>query len=465
MSRYDYDLFVLGAGSGGVRAARMAASLGVKVAVAEQDRTGGTCVNLGCVPKKLYVHAAEYASLVSQASNYGWQFQPPGFDWTTLRDNKSAFITNANLRMEAMLEKAGARLIRGRATLNGPHEVLVDGRLYSAERILVATGAHPSRPEFPGKEHVLSSDQIFDLDHLPERLLIIGGGYIACEFAGIFHHLGVKVTQLYRGELFLRGFDREIRQKVAADMRRAGIDLRFNTQVEKIVKTSVGQYAVECSQEAIITTDLILGATGRRPNVENLGLESAGVKVTPQGAIAVNRFYQTNVPSIYALGDVIDRLQLTPVALAEAMTLVDFLYKDKAEPLDYNLIPTAVFSLPQIAGVGVSEEQAIERFSCVDVYTSEFRSLKQALAGHQQQILMKLLVDADTQRVVGAHMAGEGAAETIQGIAIALKAGATKATFDKTVGIHPTSAEEFVTMRALTRTHRQSDEKGTRSQE
>lgn len=401
MSRYDYDLFVLGAGSGGVRAARMAASLGINVAVAEQGSTGGTCVNLGCVPKKLYVHAAEFSSLASQASNYGWQFQPPDFNWTTLRDNKSAFIANANLRMETMLEKAGARLIRGRATLNGPHEILVDGQLYSAERILVATGAHPSLPEFPGNEHVLSSDQIFDMDHLPDRLLIIGGGYIACEFAGIFHCLGVKVTQLYRGELFLRGFDREIRQKVAADMRQAGIDLRFNTQVKKIVRTSPGEYTVECSEGATITTDLILGATGRRPNVENLGLDSAGVKVTAQGAIAVNQFYQTSVSSIFALGDVIDRLQLTPVALA----------------------------------------------------------------GYQEQILMKLLVDADTQRVIGAHMAGEGAAETIQGIAIALKAGATKATFDKTVGIHPTSAEEFVTMRTLTRSHRQSSVEGTRSQE
>ena len=453
MSEYDYDLFVIGAGSGGVRAARMAASLGVKVAVAEQSRTGGTCVNLGCVPKKLYVHAAEYASLPSHALGYGWQFQEPQFDWSTLRDNKSALIAESNQRMETMLKNAGAQLIRGRATLCGPHEIRVNEQRYTAERILIATGGHPYRPEFPGNEYLISSNEIFDLNNLPEQMLIIGGGYIACEFAGIFHNLGVKITQIYRGELFLRGFDVEIREKVAAQMRQKGIDLRFNTDVKNIEKTDRDSYSVALSNGQTITTGLILGATGRRPNVTDLGLENTGVSLTPQRAIAVDQYYRTSIPSIFALGDVIDRIQLTPVALAEAMTLIDYLYKDKEKTLDYSLVPTAVFSLPPIACVGLTEEEALQKFSHIDVYTAEFRALKHALTGSQERILMKLLVDRDSQRVIGAHMAGEGAAETVQGIAIALRAGATKQTFDQTVGIHPTSAEEFVTMRTATRSH------------
>lgn len=454
MSQYDYDLFVIGAGSGGVRAARMAASLGIRVAVAEQSRTGGTCVNLGCVPKKLYVHAAEYAPLSSYASGYGWLFQHPQFNWSTLRNNKSALIAEANKRMETMLDNAGAQLIRGRATLCGPHEIIVNEQAYTAERILIATGGRPYRPEFPGHEHVLSSDEIFDLNDLPERMVIIGGGYIACEFAGIFHNLGVEITQIYRGELFLRGFDVEIREKVAVQMRQKGIDLRFNTDVKKIKQTGRDSYSVALSNAQTITTNLILGATGRRPNVTDLGLDDTGIRLNSHGAIEVDQYYRTNIPSIFALGDVIDRIQLTPVALAEAMTLVDYLFKGREKPLDYSLIPTAVFSLPPIACVGLSEEEAIKQFSHIDVYTSEFRALKHALTGSQERILMKLLVDRDSQRVVGAHMAGEGAAETIQGIAIALRAGATKQTFDQTVGIHPTSAEEFVTMRTVTRSHR-----------
>lgn len=454
MNSYDYDLFVIGAGSGGIRAARMAAPLGIKVAVAEQNRAGGTCVNLGCVPKKLYVHAAEFASTPLHSAGFGWNWSATDFEWSTLRDNKSKLIAQSNSRMEAMLANAGAQLIHGHATLIDEHSVAVDGKIYTAERILITTGSRPSLPEFSGSEHLLSSDQIFDLDHLPEQLLIIGGGYIACEFAGIFHELGVKVTQLYRGKLFLRGFDVEIRQYLAARMRQKGIDLRFETDIKEIDKNQNGQYSSVLTDGRIVTTDMILAATGRRPNIEHLGLDSVGIITNAEGAIQVNEKYQTNIPSIYALGDVISRLQLTPVALAEAMVLVKNLYQGFSLQLDYNLIPTAVFSLPNVACVGLTEEQASEQYSHVDVYTTEFRALKHALDDSQERILMKLLVDSQTDRVIGAHMAGEGAAEIIQGIAIALKTGATKSMFDQTIGIHPTSAEEFVTMRAMTRSHR-----------
>ena len=454
MANYDYDLFVIGAGSGGVRAARMAAPLGVKVAVAEQSRTGGTCVNLGCVPKKLYFHAAEYAATPVYSSGFGWNWNTPDFNWTTLRENKSKLIARSNTAMEKMLAGAGAQLLHGHAELISEHTVTVDGKTYTAERILIASGSRPHIPEFPGSEFLLTSDQMFDLEQLPERILIIGGGYIACEFAGIFHNLGVKVTQIYRRELFLRGFDVEMREYLAARMRQRGIDLRFETDIRTIEKTRDGQYAATFTDGQAITVDLILAATGRRPNIEQLGLDSLGIALNAQGAIQVNDYYQTNIPSIYALGDVIDRLQLTPVALAEAMTLVKQLYRDTSAKLDYSLIPSAIFSLPTLASVGLTEEQACEKHAHVDVYTAEFRSLKHALDDSKERILMKLLVDGQSDRVIGAHMAGEGAAETIQGVAIALKAGATKTIFDQTIGIHPTSAEEFVTMRAITRSHK-----------
>jgi len=452
MSQYDYDLFVIGAGSGGVRAARMAAAQGVRVAIAEQSRAGGTCVNLGCVPKKLYVHAAEYGSGFAQAPGFGWEKTSPAFDWPTLRDGKSALIAKSNTIMEGMLTKAGAEYISGRARVVGPHSVAVNGQQYQAERILIATGGQPQLPDIPGREYMLSSDQIFDLATLPERLLIIGGGYIACEFAGIFQGLGVQVTQIYRRELFLRGFDSEIREYVAHHMRRKGIDLRFNCDAEKIFKNNQGGYLVNLNDGSTMETDLILAATGRRPNCAGLGLEDTGVALQENGAIAVDEHYQTSVPSIYALGDVTDRIQLTPVALAEAMHLVKHLYQGGAEPLSYELIPTAVFCQPNIGCVGLTEEEAASRYARLDIYTTEFRSLKHALSNSGDRILMKLIVDHDTDLVVGAHMAGETAGEIIQGIAIALKAGATKSVFDQTVGIHPTSAEEFVTMRSISRT-------------
>ncbi len=453
MSKYDYDLFVIGAGSGGIRAARMAAATGIKVAVAEQARTGGTCVNLGCVPKKLYVHATEYGAAFSAATGFGWQATTPELNWATLRDNKSALLSTSNQAMENMLAKSGAELIRGRARVLTAHSVEVAGTSFSAARILIATGSHPVSPTIPGREHLLSSDQIFDLERLPERILIIGGGYIASEFAGIFNGLGVKVCQLYRGDLFLRGFDAEIRQFVAGHMRRKGIDLRFNCDVEKVEKEPDGSYTATLNDGSLLTTDLVLAATGRRPNISELGLEQAGVELTAAGAVKVDDFYQTSIPSIFAIGDVIDRMQLTPVALAEAMTLVKHLYQGGATPLSYQLIPTAVFSNPPFSGVGLSEEEACQRYPQVDIYTTEFRALKHALSGSGDRILIKLIVERNSDRVIGAHMAGEGAAEIIQGVAVALKAGATKAIFDQTVGIHPTSAEEFVTLRTMTRSH------------
>ncbi len=449
---YDYDLFVIGAGSGGARAARMAATYGVKVAVAEQSRAGGTCVNLGCVPKKLYVHAAEYGAGFKQSEGFGWQPVTPDFDWATLRDNKSALIAKSNDTIAGMLTKSGVAYIHGRASLCGPNQVKVGDQTYTAERILICVGGTPQFPSIPGHEHMLSSDQIFDLARLPKRMLIIGGGYIATEFAGIFHGLGVEVTQIYRRDLFLRGFDDEIREYVATHMRRKGIDLRFNCDAVKVEESEGHGYCVTLNDGSQLRPDLILAATGRKPNIDGLGLDNADIAVV-NGAIAVDEHYQTSTPSVYALGDVTDRIQLTPVALAEAMHLVKHLYQGGAPSLDYSLIPTAVFSQPNIGCVGLTEQQACDKYSRVDIYTSEFRSLKHALSNSGDRILMKLIVDAETDRVVGAHMAGENAGEIIQGIAIALKAGATKAIFDQTIGIHPTSAEEFVTMRSKTRSH------------
>ena len=454
MPNYDYDLFVIGAGSGGVRTARMAAAEGVRVAIAEESRTGGTCVNLGCVPKKLYVHAAEFGAGFQEAQGFGWQSSTPTFDWQTLRDNKSRAISRLNSLYEETLAKAGAKLIRGKARLLDPHRVAVAGQEYTAERIVLATGNRPFIPDFPGNQLVLTSDQIFDLAQLPKRMLIVGGGYIGTEFAGIFHGLGVAVTQLYRGELFLRGFDEEIREFVAQQMRADGIDLRFNTDVASLEKAADGTLLATLEDGRRLETDCALYATGRRPNTDGLNLAELGVDLEESGAVRVNDFYQSSLPSLYALGDVIDRMQLTPVALAEGMTLVKHLYKGESKKLDYRLIPSAVFSQPHIGTVGLTEAEALEQYPAIDVYTTNFRPLKHSLTGSGERALMKLLVDPATDRVVGAHMAGEQAGEIIQGIAIALKAGATKATFDQTIGIHPTSAEEFVTMRTVTRTLR-----------
>jgi len=447
MADFDYDLFVIGAGSAGVRAARMAGAAGAKVAVAEDRYLGGTCVNVGCIPKKLFVYAAHFAEDFADAAGYGWTVAPEGFDWPTLIANKDTEIARLNGIYDRLLGNAGVTLIEGRATVTGPQEVRVGDHLFAVERILVATGGWPYVPDIPGRELAITSNEAFHLEELPRRVIVVGGGYIAVEFAGIFNGLGVDTVQLYRGPHFLRGFDEDVRQCLAVEMRKKGIDLRFNANIARIVRDG-DDLCAELEDGNEIAADLILYATGRVPNTADLGLEAVGVELAGNGAVKVDDRFQSTVPSIYALGDVIDRLALTPVAIAEAMVLVDNLYKGGDRRMDYANVPTAVFSQPPIGTVGLTEAEA--RRACadgVDVYVSEFRPLKHTLTGGEEKTLMKLIVDRLSDRVVGLHMVGADAGEIAQGFAVALKAGATKADFDATIGIHPTAAEEFVTMR------------------
>lgn len=446
-SEYDFDLFVIGAGSGGVRAARMAAAMGVRVGIAEERYLGGTCVNVGCVPKKLFVYASEYAQSFKSAAGFGVKFQAPEFSWATLRDNKTNEIERLNGVYRNLLLNAGCQLIEGRALLVDAHNVAVGEQQYSAERILLAVGGAPYIPDIAGKEYIASSNDAFYLESFPKRVLVVGGGYIAVEFAGIFAGLGAVTTLAYRGDLFLRGFDNEVREFVAQEMGKKGISLEFNTQVSEVTKMDNGSYRVTFSDGRQVETDLVMYATGRVPKVDGLGLETVGIEQAQNGAIVVNDNFQTNVPSIYAVGDVIDRVQLTPVALAEGMALVRNLYAGQQNKVDYKLIPTAVFCQPNIGTVGLTEEEARKLYSKVEVYKSNFRAMKHTLSGSDEQTLMKMLVDADSRKVLGVHMVGADAGEIMQGIAVALKAGATKEVFDATIGIHPTSAEEFVTLR------------------
>ena len=447
MAEYDFDLFVIGAGSGGVRAARMAAGMGVKVAIAEDRHLGGTCVNVGCVPKKLFVYASHYAESFEEAAGFGLTHNGVNFDWPTLRDNKTKEIERLNGIYQNLLVNSGCELINGRAVLVDPHTVAVGDKQYTAERILVAVGGWPNIPDIPGKEHIISSNEVFYLEEFPKRALVVGGGYIAVEFAGIFAGLGAETKLAYRGDLFLRGFDREIREFTAQEVAKKGVDLLFNNNIESIEKQSDGSYLAKMTDGSTIETDLIMYATGRNPKVEGLGLEAVGIEQGKNGAIVVNDDFQTNVPSVYAVGDVIDRVQLTPVALAEGMALVRNLYAGMNQKVDYDLIPTAVFCQPNIGTVGLSEEQAREQYENIKVYKSEFRAMKHTISGSEERTFMKMLVDADSRKVLGVHMVGPDAGEIIQGIGIALKAGATKEVFDSTIGIHPTAAEEFVTMR------------------
>lgn len=447
MKRYDYDLFVIGAGSGGVRAARMAAAQGRRVAIAEARHLGGTCVNAGCVPKKLFVYAAEFAEAFRQARGYGWRLADTAFDWPTLRDNKNAEIERLNGIYRALLVDSGCTLVEGRATIKGPHTVRVGARDYSAERIVIATGGRPFVPEVPGREHAITSNEVFSLEQFPERAIVVGGGYIAVEFAGIFAGLGARTRLVYRGDLFLRGFDEDVRRVAAEEIARQGVSLDFKRELRAIDRQADGSLRVTFDDGGRALADCVLYATGRLPDVAGLGLENTRIRQQPNGAILVNERFQTDEPSIYAIGDVIDRVRLTPVALAEGMQLVRQLYGVAGPKVDYGLIPTAVFSRPAIATVGLTEAQARRRYGDVAVYKSRFRALKLTLAGGEERTFMKLLVDPASDRVVGAHMVGSEAGEIIQGIAIALKAGATKQVFDATLGIHPTVAEEFVALR------------------
>jgi len=446
-NKFDFDLFVIGAGSGGVRAARMAAQTGARVAAAEGAPLGGTCVNLGCIPKKLYSYAAHYAEAFEESHGYGWEGEKPVLNWETLKRQRATEISRLNGVYENLFKGAGVELIRGWATLQDPHTVTLDnGQSYTAKYILIATGGRPAVPDVPGKEYVITSNEIFDLPEFPQRLLVVGGGYIACEFASIFNGLGAHVTQLYRSEQVLRGFDREIRDFAAGEMRKAGVDLRVNANIASIEKTGEGLKAT-LEDGSVLLTDQILYATGRAPNIKGLGFEALGGEIAKNGAIKVNERYQTSISSIFALGDVTDRIQLTPVALAEAMVLVDDLFGKKQKTISYEYIPTAVFTHPNIGTVGYSEEDAREKFGQIRVFRSEFRPLKHTLSGSSARVFMKLIVDVATDKVVGMHMVGDDAGEIIQGFAVAVKAGVTKAVFDSTIGIHPTAAEEFVTMR------------------
>lgn len=450
MSNFDYDLFVIGAGSGGVRAARMSAGFGARVAIAESRYLGGTCVNVGCVPKKLFSYAAHFHEDFADARGYGWHAEVPPLNWPQLRDNKTKEIERLNGIYGRLLENAGVELVHGHAQIVGAHTIAVAGQQFTAERILIAVGGWPYIPDIPGKEHAISSNEVFYLESLPKRAVIVGGGYIATEFAGILHGLGVEVEQVYRRDLFLRGFDTELRQQLAEEMALRGIGLRFNDNVTAIEKRG-DSFALTMQSGETVDTDLVLYATGRKPLLEGLGLEHTDVTLNDQGFIAVDEGFQTRDPSIYAVGDVIGGMELTPVALAEGMNLARRLYNDQAETLDYSFIPTAIFSQPNLATVGYSEDEALARFDAIAVYTSKFTHLKHTLSGNATKTLLKLIVDKTTDKVVGAHMLGDEAGEIIQGLAVAIKAGATKADFDHTIGIHPTAAEEFVTMREPTR--------------
>jgi len=446
MPEYDYDLFTIGAGSGGVRASRFAANGGARVAVAEERYLGGTCVNVGCIPKKLFAYAAHFAEDFEDAAGFGWTVGKRGFNWSKLVSNKDTEISRLNGIYDRLLKGAGVEVMEARARVIDPHTVEVGGKTVTAGNILVATGSWPMVPDIPGRELAITSNEAFYLESLPEKIVIVGGGYIAVEFAGIFNGLGVDVTQVYRGPVFLRGFDEDVRYCLAGEMREKGIDLRFERNVINISEVD-GRHVALLDNGDELDADVVMYCTGRVPNSTNLGLEAAGVELRENGAVVVDGYFRTSVPSIWAIGDVIDRMQLTPVALAEGMAVVKTMFGGEPTSVDYTNIATAVFSQPNIGTVGLTEEEAREAYHEVRTFSSKFRALKHTLSGRQEQTFMKLVVDAKTDRVVGCHMVGPDAGEIVQGIAIALKCGATKAQFDATIGIHPTAAEEFVTMR------------------
>lgn len=445
---YDFDLFVIGAGSGGVRAARFAAGFGAKVAVAESRYLGGTCVNVGCVPKKLLVYGAHFADELTQAKGFGWSMGQVSFDWPTLITNKNREISRLNEIYRNLLLSSGVTLLESHARLLDAHHVEVNGQSYSAKNILLATGGWPQKPDIPGIQHAITSNEVFFLEQLPKRILVVGGGYIAVEFASIFHGMGAHTSLLYRGELFLRGFDGAVRSHLKDELNKSGLDLQFNADITRIDKQPDGSLLATLQNGQQLACDTIFYATGRRPMLDNLGLENTTVELDERGYVRVDAQYQSTEPSILAIGDMIGRVQLTPVALAEGMAVARRLFKpEEYRPVDYQLIPTAVFSLPNIGTVGLSEEQARAAGHNLKVFESRFKPMQLSFSDSQQKTLMKLLVDADTDRILGCHMVGPDAGEIIQGIAVAMKAGATKRHFDDTMGIHPTAAEEFVTMR------------------
>ena len=446
MTSYDYDLFTIGAGSGGVRASRMAASLGARVAIAEERYMGGTCVNVGCIPKKLFAYAGHYAEDFEDAAGFGWQRPVPSFDWPTLVANKDKEIFRLNGVYERLLAGAGVALVRARARVLDPHTVEAGGQRITARHILVATGGWPVVPPIPGKEFAITSNEAFHLPVLPKRAIIVGGGYIAVEFASIFNGLGVDTLLSYRGDCLLKLFDAELGPFLGTEMTKKGVRIALRSHIDAIERRG-DQLACKFSDGRIVEADAVLYATGRSPNTAGLGLEQAGVKLAANGAALVDENFQTAVPSIHAIGDVIHRVQLTPVALAEGMVIADRLFGGGKRTLDYRNVPTAVFSNPSVGTVGLSEARARREYPEVSIYRTSFTPLKHRLSGREESTLMKLVVDKATDRVLGVHMVGADAGEIIQGFAVALTCGATKRQLDGTIGIHPTAAEEFVTMR------------------
>jgi len=447
MAAYDYDLFCIGGGSGGVRASRMSASYGARVAVAEEYRYGGTCVIRGCVPKKLLVYAAHFAEDFEDAAGFGWTVGERQFSWPRLIANKDREIDRLNGIYIRLLKNAGCEVLDGRAIIEDQHTVRVGDRRMTARYILIATGGAPVKPAIPGIEHAITSNEAFHLKEMPARIAIVGGGYIAVEFAGIFNGLGARTALLYRGEQILRGFDGDVRDHLSTELVKKGIDLRLRSDVARIDRGSDGALRLTLLDGSTLDCDAVMYATGRAPNTANLGLEAAGVRTNLKGAVIVDSFSRTSVENIYAVGDVTDRIALTPVAIKEGAAVAATLFAGRPMQPDHENVPSAVFSNPSVGTVGLSEEVARQRFGEIDVYKTTFRPMKHTLSGRDEKTLMKLVVDARTERVLGAHMVGPDAAEIIQGIGIAVKMGATKAQFDATVGIHPSAAEEFVTLR------------------
>jgi glutathione reductase (NADPH) len=446
MPQHDYDLFVIGAGSGGVRAARIAGGYGARVALAEESRVGGTCVMRGCVPKKFLVYAAHFAEDFADAKGYGWSVGCVRHDWKKLIRNKNRELDDLEQGYLGLLKRANVALIRGRARIVAQDAVEILGKRTTARTILVATGGWPAVPDIPGREYAITSNEALDLPKLPKRIAMVGGGYIAVEFAGIFNGLGAEVTLVYRRDLILRGFDRDVRAHLSEELKKKGIKIAYGREPTAIEKRGKG-YRLRFAQGKPVDCDLVMYATGRAPNTKNLGLEQLGVAMEKNGAIKVDQWSRSSVPSIYAVGDVTDRMNLTPVALMEGHAFADTLFGNKPRPVDHDNVPSAVFSQPPVGVVGLTEERAREKGFAVDIYRATFTPMKFDLAGRAERTLMKLVVDRASDKVLGAHMVGMDAPEIIQGVGIAVRAGLTKRDFDRTIGIHPTAAEEFVTMR------------------
>lgn len=444
---FDYDYFVIGAGSGGVRSSRIASGHGAKVGIAEEFRVGGTCVIRGCVPKKLLVIGAHFAEDLEDAARYGWTVEGKRFDWPTLRDNVLADVDRLNTAYQSTLDSHKVETLLGRATLIGPNRLRVGEREISAKHVLVATGAKPIVPDIPGAEHGITSNEIFHMEALPKRAIIVGGGYIANEFAGILHEFGVEVTLVVRSDTLLRGWDRSLADRLLSISMEKGIQIRFNTQPERVEKQADGTLSMHCAGGKALEAELLLWAIGREPNSDGLGLEALGLELGKYGAIPVDAASHTKLSWLHAVGDVTDRLQLTPIAIREGHALADSLFGDKEWTVDHACVPSAVFSHPPLASVGMTESEARNTLGSVKIFTSDFRPMKNVLAGRNERCLYKLVVDATTDKLVGAHMIGPDSPEILQALAIAVKAGLTKTQLDQTVALHPSMAEELVLMR------------------